>query len=122
MTKPEGESPRQGIHRGKWLTRRILFAGDAPASKEYLDGLMEITRFIKQVLKTPPAIYLPPTLLHAQTSTYPDLVRYGLVEHLVSVAADVLGDGAFAAPLPLKDNKILGANKEGRTSVAGLYS
>ena len=84
-------------------------------SKPYLLGLLEVTRFINAILAESPAAYVPPTL---EFDCNLELVRYGLVEHLLSVATSTLGSEAFSTILPFSDETVLGAGRNGQPSAA----
>lgn len=49
-----------------------------------------------------------------------DLVRYGLMDHLISVALDVLGEAAFGRVLLPTEDMVLGAGRGGAPTLAGI--
>lgn len=93
----------------------FLSSANTRPSKPYLLGLLEVTRFINAILAENPASYIPPTL---EFDCNLELVRYGLVEHLLSVAISTLGAEAFSTVLPFKDENTLGAGRNGQPSAA----
>jgi hypothetical protein len=100
-----------------YVAPRSRLADSTRPPNDYLTGILEVTRFINFIFKADVSTYYPPSL--EQAGVNPDLVRYGLVEHLVSVAIDVLGEEAFSKTLPFKDNMVLGAGKNGSPTSAG---
>ena len=70
---------------------------------------------MNSLLAEDPAVYLPPTLEFVCDL---ELVRYGLVEHLLSVVVATLGEEALSTVIPLRDDMILGAGLNGYPSAA----
>ena len=57
-----------------------------------------------------------------ETEANLDLVRYGLMDHLVGLALDVLGQEAFGTMLMPTKDMVLGAGKGGAPTLAGALS
>jgi len=93
----------------------FVTSANARPSKPFLLGLLEVTRFINIILAENPAVYIPPAL---EFDCNLELVRFGLVEHLLLVAISTLGAEAFSTILPFSDETVLGAGRNGQPSAA----
>lgn len=89
-----------------------------PPSNDYLVGLAAVGQTISNLFKHEPSSYLPPLV---ENETSPHLTRYCLVDHLISVARETLGDVAFGLVLKPKDEYVLGVDKNGAPSLAGQH-
>lgn len=85
-------------------------------SHEYQTGLASVAAFIGTLFKLDVMAYRPPSM---EFEANLNLVRYGLMDHLVGLALDILGEDAFGCVLlPTKD-MVLGAGKSGAPTLAG---
>ena len=92
------------------------FAAAAKPSHEYQTGLAAVAALIGTLFKVDVMAYRPPSM---ETEASVDLVRYGLMDHLVGLALDVLGPEAFGRVLMPTKDMVLGAGKGGAPTLAG---